>query len=63
MTAIIGFLRELCAALEARADGWAQSSCLASETGGMGESFALRATILREMAGSIRDAMKRTLLA
>lgn len=62
MTALIGFLRDLVGELNARANGWADSAGLASSSGGLGEAFALRASILRELAGAIEAAMKRTLL-
>jgi hypothetical protein len=62
ITVVIGFLRELCIQLNVRADGWAESAGLAAVSG-MGEQFALRASVLREVATSIETAMKKTLLA
>jgi len=62
MSALIIFLRELSSELETRANGWAESASTAT-VGGMSAEFSLRATMLRELSGSIISAMKRTLLA
>lgn len=62
MTPIVMFLRVLGKELNDRADGWARDSSNAASDD-LRFRFGVTASILRELAGAIESAAKRTLLA
>lgn len=62
MTALIGFIRALEKELNERADGWARDASN-NASADIKEKFSITSSVLREVAGSIGAAAKRTLLA
>lgn len=63
MTALIGFIRELTRELNNRADGWARDAISDNVSTDIKDRFAITASVLREIAGAIEVASKKTLLA
>jgi hypothetical protein len=59
---MIMFLRVLAGELGDRANGWARDSSNAASSD-LKDRFGLTAAVLRELAGAIEAAMKKTLLA
>lgn len=62
MTQLITFVRVLTKELNDRADGWARDASNAASTD-LQHRFGTTAAVLRELAGAIESAAKRTLLA
>lgn len=62
MTALIGFVRALVKELNDRADGWARDASN-NASSDIKDRFAITAAVLRDVAGAIEAAAKRTLLA
>lgn len=62
MTALIGFVRALTRELNDRADGWARDASNNTSTD-IKDRFAVTASVLREIAGAIEVAAKKTLFA
>jgi hypothetical protein len=62
MTALIGFIRALEKELNERADGWARDASN-NASADIKEKFSITSSVLREVAGAIGAAAKRTLFA
>jgi hypothetical protein len=62
MTALIGFIRELGKELTNRANSLAVDASNMASTD-LKDRFAITASVLRDLAGALETAAKRTLLA
>lgn len=62
MTSLIMFVRALVVELNQRGEGWARDASNAASTD-LQDRFGTTAAVLRELAGAIESAAKRTLLA
>lgn len=62
MTQLIMFIRVLGVELNNRADGWARDASNAASTD-LQHRFGTTAAVLRELAGAIEVAAKRTILS